>query len=115
MESAHRMFDTYTRSFANKATMDFFYREDNELADLLSHGPPAYRAFLQLLHHEGFKGEARDIGANTEYASIEHILRAYATDVARINKKKEAAQRVELTGSGQRTRRPSSGSAGPRL
>ena len=127
MESAHRMFDTYTRSFANKATMDFFYREDNELADLLSHGPPAYRAFLQLLHHEGFTGEACDIGADTEYASIEHILRAYAADVARINRKKAAAQRVELTGSGQRTRpprpslsalrtrRPSSGSAGPRL
>jgi hypothetical protein len=54
-------------------------------------------------------------------------LRAYAADVARINRKKAAAQRVEQTGSGQRTRpprpslsamrtrRPSSGSAGPRL
>ena len=49
MEVAHRLFDTQTLEFGNMATMDFFYREDNELADLLSHGPRAHVAFLQLL------------------------------------------------------------------
>ena len=83
MEVAHRLFDTTTLEFGNKATMDFFYREDNELADLLSHGPRAHAAFLQLLAHEGFDSATTCISGNTEYASIAHILEAFAADLAR--------------------------------
>ena len=104
MEVAHRLFDTTTLAFGNKATMDFFYREDNELADLLSHGPRAHAAFLQLLAHEGFDGAATCISEDTEYANIAHILDVYAADCARAQNTAGGGRRPQSDR--QRSRRP---------
>jgi len=54
MEMAHRLFDSTARGLDVRASLDFWYREDNEPADLLSHGPCAEPQFLELLSYEGF-------------------------------------------------------------
>ena len=55
--SPHRQFDITARDLQVEASLYFWYREDNELADLLSHGPVALQPFLDLLRYEGFDAD----------------------------------------------------------
>ena len=84
MEMAHRQFDITARNLQVQASLDFWYREDNELSDLLSHGPVALRPFLDLLRYEGFDADrAVRVDLAPISRSIEHLLFQLVRDKAK--------------------------------